>query len=141
MDDLNELTIEQEQNNFKPPTQFQIMFEQMTNDMKFVGMFTIIYGIFTCITIIGALVGIPTIIIGMRIRESAEQFYLYKLTNNPAALKLGFELQGKYYRLLKILILIGLVFLVLYFIFIIYMLTSFSSLFMSPNFEESNVRL
>lgn len=137
MDELNELNYEEQKNEFKPPTQFQIMFDKMTSDMKFVGMFTIIYGAISCLTIIGALIGIPTIIIGMRIREAAEQFYMYRLTNNPAALKLGFEIQGKYFNLIKILIIIGLVFMLVYIIFIIYLFSTFSSFFMTPNFEAS----
>ncbi|MCX7874882.1 MAG: DUF5362 domain-containing protein [Melioribacteraceae bacterium] len=137
MDELNEIKIEEQPNQYKPPTQFQLMFDKMTNDMKFVGMFTIVYGVITCLTIVGALIGIPTIIIGMRIRESAEQFYMYRLTNNPASLKLGFEIQGKYFRIIKILIIIGLIFMIIYFAFIIYLFTTFSSFFMTPNFEAS----
>ncbi len=137
MDELNEVNLNEPTNEFKPPTQFQIMFDKMTNDMKFVGMFTIIYGVIYCLTIIGTLIGIPTILIGMRIRESAEQFYLYRLTNNPAALKLGFEIQGKYFNLIKILIIIGLVFMLVYIIFIIYLFSTFSSFFMTPNYEAS----
>lgn len=137
MDELNEMNLQESQNEFKQPTQFQIMFDKMTSDMKFVGMFTIIYGVITCLTIIGALIGIPTIIIGMRIREAAEQFYMYRLTNNPAALKLGFEIQGKYFNLIKILIIIGLIFMLVYFLFIIYMFSTFSSVFITPHFEAS----
>ncbi|MFZ5946465.1 MAG: DUF5362 domain-containing protein [Stygiobacter sp.] len=137
MDEQNEMNLNEQANEFKPPTQFQFMFDKMTNDMKFVGMFTIIYGAISCLTIIGALIGIPTILIGMRIREAAEQFYLYRLTNNPAALKLGFEIQGKYFSLIKILIIIGLVFMLVYIIFIIYLFSTFSSFFKTPSFEAS----
>ena len=34
---------------------FGMMFNKMTSDMKFVGIFTIIYGALTCLSIIGAI--------------------------------------------------------------------------------------
>lgn len=137
MEQFENIEQENQSSQFIPPTQFQLTFDKMTHDMKFVGMFTIIYGVISCLTIIGALIGIPTIIIGMRIREAAEQFYLYRLTSNAAALKLGFEIQGKYFSLIKILIIIGLVFALLYIVLIIYLFTTFSAFFSTPNFEAS----
>ena len=43
---------------------------RMSGDMKFLGIFTIIMGSLSCITIIGAIIGIPYIIAGMRLKES-----------------------------------------------------------------------
>jgi hypothetical protein len=128
-----------QQQSYKPPSMFQFVFEKLTGDMKFVGTFTIVYGVLTCLTIIGALIGIPTIIIGLRIREAAEQFSMYRLTNNSTALRQGFELQAKYFRLIKILIIIGLVFTVLYIIFIIYLFTVGINQFFhsAPSFQSS----
>jgi len=137
MEQFENIEQENQSSQFIPSTQFQLTFDKMTHDMKFVGMFTIIYGVISCLTIIGALIGIPTIIIGMRIREAAEQFYLYRLTSNAAALKLGFEIQGKYFSLIKILIIIGLVFALLYIVLIIYLFTTFSAFFATPSFEAS----
>lgn len=137
MEQFENIDQSNQSNQFIPPSQFQITFDKMTQDMGFVGMFTIIYGVVSCLTIIGALIGIPTIIIGMRIREAAEQFNLYKLTSNSAALKLGFEIQGKYFSLIKILIIIGLVFILVYIVFIIYLFNTFSAFFATPSFEAS----
>jgi len=126
MEQFEELNIDLPENKqtFKPPTFFQLKFDQMVKDMRFVGMFSIIYGAITCLTIIGALFGIPTIIIGLRIREAADQFELFRLTNDAAAMRSGFELQGKYFRIIKILSIISLVLLAIYIVFIIIFISS-----------------
>lgn len=137
MEQFDDLNISSEPTpTFKPPSQFQFLFDKMTSDMRFVGLFTIIYGVLTCLTIIGALIGVPTIIIGLRMREAADQFSMYKATNNAAALRQGFELQGKYFRLIKILIIVGLVLTVLYIILIIYLFTTgLGALLTNPSYS------
>ena len=102
----------------------------MNGDMKFVGMFTIIYGGLICLSIIGALIGIPLIIAGMRIREAADQFSIFKTTNNTGAMRSGFELQGKYFHILKVLIIVGIVITAIYIIFIIFFFSTLLSTFM-----------
>jgi len=137
MEQLDDLNISSAPTpTIKPPSFFQNAFDKMTSDMRFVGLFTIIYGVLTCLTIVGAIIGIPTIIIGLRIREAADQFSIYKMTNNAAALKQGFEIQGKFFRLIKILIIIGIVFTVLYMILIIYLFTSgLGALLTAPSYS------
>ncbi len=125
MDDLNL----EPASSLKTPSPFQFAFDKMTKDMRFVGMFSIIYGAIACLTIIGALIGVPTIIIGLRIREAADQFAIFKMTNEAAALRNGFELQGKYYRIIKILIIVGLVLTAIYLILIIVFFSYFISAF------------
>jgi len=130
MEQFDDLNIESESTPaIKPPSQFQFLFDKMTGDMRFVG-------VITCLTIIGALFGVPTIIIGLRMREAADQFSMYKATNNAAALRQGFELQGKYFRIIKILIIIGIVFTVLYIILLIYLFTTgLGALLTSPSYS------
>ncbi|MCK9280095.1 MAG: DUF5362 domain-containing protein [Melioribacteraceae bacterium] len=118
MDDFNNINLEndnQQNSNtsFSPPTMFQITFAQMTKDMRFVGIFIIIYGALQCLSIIGAIVGIPLILIGLRMRESADQFDNFKLSNDARAMRQGFELQAKYFNLTKIIIIVSLVLMVL----------------------------
>lgn len=139
MDQFDDLNISSEPvRSVKAPSQFQSAFEKMVGDMRFVGLFTIIYGILSCLTIIGALIGVPTIIIGLRMREAADQFSIFKMTNNAAALKQGFELQGKYFRLIKILIVIGLILTALYILLIIYFFTvGLGSLITGPSFKTT----
>jgi hypothetical protein len=125
MEEFNELNMDSDPTTtFKPPTYFQIIFDKMISDMRFVGMFTIIYGAITCLTIIGALIGIPTIIIGLRMREAADQFAIFRMNNDANAMRSGFELQGRFFRITKILIIVGLVLTVLYIIFIIVLISS-----------------
>ena len=125
MEQFDDLSLDQTpEPTYKPPTFFQLAFERMVTDMRFVGMFTIIYGALTCITIIGALLGIPIIIVGMRMREAADQFAIFKATNDATAMRNGFELQGRFFRIIKILIIIGLVLTVLYIILLIIIITS-----------------
>jgi Family of unknown function (DUF5362) len=119
-----------------PPTVFQAAFMGMTSDMRFVGMFTIIYGVICCLTIIGALIGIPVIFAGLRLREAADQFAFFKTTNNPSSMRAGFELQGRYFRILKILIIISLVIFVVYIVLIAIFLSSFLSLFSSSSISS-----
>ncbi|MCX6175271.1 MAG: DUF5362 domain-containing protein [Ignavibacteriales bacterium] len=126
MEHLDELNPDSN-TTIKPPSPFQYAFESMTKDMRFVGMFTIIYGTINCLTIIGAIIGVPMIFIGIRIREAADQFLIFKTTNNAAALRLGFESQGKYFRIVKILIIIQLVLIVLSIIAVILFMSFFLS--------------
>jgi|BarGraIncu00222A_1022003.scaffolds.fasta_scaffold24128_3 hypothetical protein len=128
MDQLEDLDLNP--SSLKVPSQFQYLFDKMNSDMKFVGMFTIIYGGLICLSIIGALVGVPLIIAGMRIREAADQFSIFKKTDNTGAMRSGFELQGKYFQILKVLIIVGIVITVIYIIFIIFFLSTLLSMFM-----------
>jgi hypothetical protein len=130
MEDFDDVKLEDtgESPAIKTPSFFKMMFAKMTGDMRFVGLFTIIYGAISCISIIGALIGIPLIIAGLRLREAADQFDMFKATNNPASMRMGFELQGKYFNIQKILIIIALV---LAGISIIFMIFSFSIIFSS----------
>ena len=129
MDQIEDLNLNPS-SSFKVPSQFQYLFDKMNSDMKFVGMFTIIYGGLICLSIIGALVGVPLIIAGMRIREAADQFSIFKKTDNTGAMRSGFELQGKYFQILKVLIIVGIVITVIYIIFIIFFLSTLLSMFM-----------
>jgi len=92
---------------------------QMIGDMKFVGVFTIVYGAITCLSIVGAIIGIPMIIMGMRLRESADFYSSYQAQKDENALGLAFEKQGSYFNIQKILIIIGLVLIGLYILGII----------------------
>ena len=100
---------------------------KLTKDMNFVGMFTIIYGVINCLTIIGAIIGIPLIFMGLRLRESATNFDIYKNSGDKIAFQNSVEKLYKYFNIQKILIIISLVFFVLYIIGIVLFLSWFSS--------------
>jgi len=85
---------------------FNMMLAKMGSDMKFVGLFHIIYGVFSCLTIIGAVFGVPFILAGLRLRESADSFSTYLRTNNNKILEAALERTAKFIYMHKILIII-----------------------------------
>ena len=97
---------------------FQAIVRDMCGDMKFVGIIGIVIGACYCITIIGALLGVPYIIASIRLREAADGFFGYLDANNFEALQKGFERQKSFFFIIKVLIIISIVFMVLYFIVI-----------------------
>lgn len=92
--------------------------DKMTKDMRFVGIFFIIGGALYCLTIIGALIGIPLIISGLRLRESADSFNSYLGSGNEGVLEDALQKQSKFFFIQKVLIIISIVFFVLYIIVI-----------------------
>ena len=77
MEDFNEINNEPT-STMQPPSPFRSMFGKMTSDMRFVGLFTIIYGAINCLSIIGAVIGVTMIFIGIRMREAADQKILQR---------------------------------------------------------------
>ena len=103
---------------------FGMTFNRMTSDMKFLGIFYIIYGVFASLTIVGALIGIPLLISVLRLKESANELNAYRGTNDAHYLRRGFELQGKFFNIQKIMIIIGISLTVLYIVGIFFFLGS-----------------
>lgn len=130
MENIDNLNLDTSSTNINPPSMFQFQFEKMTNDMRFVGMFAIIYGALTCLSIIGALIGVPIIFVGLRMREAADQFSAFRITNNAASMRAGFELQGRFFHILKILIIVQIVLIVLMIIFFVVFISYFMSTLM-----------
>jgi len=97
----------------------QMSVNKMTGDMRFVGVFYIIIGALYCLTIIGALIGIPFIISGLRLRESADAYSGYSTSNDSNMLERAFERQASFFFIQKVLMIIGLVLIVLYIIFLV----------------------
>ncbi len=97
----------------------QMTINKMSGDMRFVGVFYIIMGAIECLTIIGAIVGIPLIICGLRLRESADAYTGYMGSNDLTMLERAFERQGSFFFIQKVLMIIGLIFIVLYIILLI----------------------
>ncbi|OGU29888.1 MAG: hypothetical protein A2057_17735 [Ignavibacteria bacterium GWA2_35_9] len=97
----------------------QMTVSKMSGDMRFVGIFYIIMGALYCLSIIGALVGIPLIICGLRLREAADSFTSYLGSNDSGILERAFERQGSFFFIQKVLLIISLILIVLYVIFLI----------------------
>jgi len=111
--------------------QSEFVVKKMTNDMRFVGLFTIIYGALSCLSIIGAIIGVPLIIAGLRLRESSDNFVLWLTSKEENKLIQGFDLQGKYFFINKVIIIISLI---LFGLYIIGMIAFFG--FMASEFQE-----
>jgi len=92
---------------------------KLSSDMRFVGLFFIIVGVLYSITIIGAILGIPLIISGLRLRESSDSFSSYMLSGDNNMLERALERQSRFFFIQKIFIIITLVFMVLYIVAII----------------------
>ncbi len=97
---------------------------RMSRYMSFVGLITIIGGALYCITIIGAIIGIPVIFMGLRLRESAEAFKQYLTSNSNQDLSTAIDRQTKAFFIQYVLTIIGLVLLGVYIIVIIAILAA-----------------
>ena len=92
---------------------------KLSSDMRFVGIFFIIVGVLYSITIIGAILGIPLIISGLRLRESSDSFSSFLMSNDNNMLERALERQSRFFFIQKIFIIITLVVMVVYIIAII----------------------
>jgi|ERR671936_625989 hypothetical protein len=86
---------------------------KMISDMKFVGMFQIVYGALACLSIVGALVGIPMLMSGLRLRDSADAYTNYQTTPDPNWLQRAFQHQSGFFNLQKIVAIITIVMMVI----------------------------
>lgn len=100
-------------------TSFHFTVNKMTGDMQFVGIFYIIIGAIECLTIIGAIVGVPIIICGLRLRESADAFKGYLSSGDSFMLERALERESRFFFIQKVFLIISLVIFVLYIIFLI----------------------
>ncbi|MDZ7714961.1 MAG: DUF5362 family protein [Balneolaceae bacterium] len=107
--------------------------DKMAADMKFYAIFYIIYGGLSCLTIIGAIIGVPMIIYNLKLKDAAEQYRDFAKSKDFFMLNKAFENQRKFFFFNKILIIISIVFIVLYIIFLIIF---GASLFMSPEMSD-----
>lgn len=96
-----------------------ITVSKMSGDMNFVGIFYIIIGAIECLTIIGAAVGIPLIISGLRLRESADSFRGYLVSGDSFMLERALERESRFFFIQKVFLIISIALFVLYIIFFI----------------------
>ena len=92
--------------------------------MKFVGLLMIIGGVIYCITIIGAIIGIPYFIMGKRLRESADAFAGYNASGSAADLEAAIGKQTGAFFIMYILAIIGLVLAAVYLVVLLALLAS-----------------
>ncbi len=78
-------------------------------DMRFMGWVGLIYGILTCLSIVGAVVGVPLIIAAHRFIEGVNRLENYRRESSESELKAGFADIGRSFRYLKVLTIIQIV--------------------------------
>jgi hypothetical protein len=100
-------------------TPIQEILGKMVKDMRFLGIMAIIMGAISCINLFGAIIGVPTIFIGIRLRESADNFkaYLYSGDNNQ--MNAALEKLSRYFYISKVLMIINIAIVGLMIIFLI----------------------
>jgi Family of unknown function (DUF5362) len=102
-----------------PTPMMQMTVSKMSGDMRFVGIFYIITGALNCLSIVGAIIGIPYIICGLRLREAADAFNSYLTSNDTTLLERAFERQSSFFFIQKVLMIIGIIIAVVAIVFII----------------------
>lgn len=92
---------------------------KMAQYMKFIGILQIIGGALYCLTIIGALIGVPVIYMGIRLREAAEGFKKYLASDSKQDLTYAIDRQTRSFFIQFILSIISLALLGIYIVVII----------------------
>ena len=92
--------------------------------MNFIGLLQIIGGALYCITIIGAIIGVPVIYMGIRMREAADGFKKYLGSQSAQDLIYAIDKQTRSFFIQFVLTIIGLAFFGIYLIVIIGLLAS-----------------
>ena len=91
----------------------------MAKYMNFIGLLQIIGGALYCITIIGAIIGIPVIFMGIRLREAADGFKKYLTSDSKQDLSFAIERQTKSFFIQFVLAIISLALVGVYIIILI----------------------
>ncbi|MDZ7634623.1 MAG: DUF5362 family protein [Bacteroidales bacterium] len=115
-----ETTVEQSQTQ----TPLSTNLPNLTKYMSFIGLLAMIGGVIYCLTIIGAIIGVPYFIMGRRLRESADAFTGYNSSSSGKDLETAIERQTKAFFIMYVLAIISLVLLAIYIIVIIGLLAS-----------------
>lgn len=98
--------------------------QKMARDMRFFAIFYLIYGALMCLTIIGAIIGIPMIIYHLKLKDAADQYEDFLQRKDFFSMQKAFENQRKFFFFHKILIILGILFFVTYILFFIFIGTS-----------------
>ena len=110
---FNARQTQQQVSNNPASFNYDIIFK-MAKDMKFIAYFTMIASGLACITIVGAIWGVPLFISGLRLRDASDKFNDYHRTNDIQTIFQGFEKQRTYFFIQKVFIIIGVIFTLLY---------------------------
>ncbi|MFN5539990.1 MAG: DUF5362 domain-containing protein [Candidatus Melainabacteria bacterium] len=87
--------------------------------MGFFGYVLIISGGFYCLSIIGAIIGVPYILAGLKLNKAADKLQEFIQSADTRNLQEWLENQSSHYFILGIIMIVGLIFMVLYIIVLI----------------------
>ncbi|OQY74083.1 MAG: hypothetical protein B6D45_07280 [Ignavibacteriales bacterium UTCHB3] len=104
------------------------MLSKLAADSKFVGTFIIVMGALYCLSIFGAIVGIPAIFVGLRARDGGNNLERFIATDDPNDKIMAYQSYQKHFFILKVLLIIAVVFLVISVLFYSSVFFSFLSL-------------
>lgn len=94
---------------------------KMSRDMNFFAIVYVVYGVLMCLTIIGAIIGIPFIIYHMKLREAGQAYEKFSSSNDFFFLNKAIENQQKFFFFYKVFLIIMIVVVILEIIFIAYL--------------------
>ena len=94
--------------------------DQMASDMKFFAIFYVVMGGLSCLSIIGAVYGIPLIIYSLKLKDAANEFRRFADSKDFYMLQRAVENQRKFFFFQKIIIIITIAFFLLYLLVIIW---------------------
>ena len=104
---------------------------KMSGDMKFLGIFTIVIGSISCLTIVGAVIGTPYIVAGMRLKESAEMFRNYLEFNSQEFIEKALEKESRYFFIQKVIAIVTIIIMIIYLAVFIILISFFMNEFKS----------
>ena len=103
----------------KQVTPISTNLNNLSKYMNFIGILAMIGGVLYCITIIGAIIGVPYFIMGKRLKESAEAFERYGTSSSGSDLETAIDKQTRSFFIMYVLAIIGLVLLAIYLLVVI----------------------
>ncbi len=106
------------------PTLMSTNLPDLAKYMRFVGLLQMIGGVLYCLTIIGAIIGVPVFIMGKRLRELADAFTNYNASNSGKDLESAIEKQTRSFFIQYVLAIIGVVIMAIYIVVMIGLLAS-----------------
>ena len=107
----------------EPGSDMHAVITKMIRDMKIVGWYFVITGALSCLSIVGAIVGVPYIIAGLRLKDSAAEFRGW-LSHEPGALFRALQRQQQYFFIMMVVLVVSLVLTVIFMIIFIAILAT-----------------
>lgn len=111
--------------------QFKNLLYGMNKNLNFVGILNIVFGAISCLSIIGAIVGVPQIIAGIRLRDANEKLKFFFSDENNTHFKDSISQIAKYFEITKIIFIINLVLIALVVVFYVALFAFFGEMILN----------